>query len=253
MKKIINFFLLFTPFLVLGQTVEQEPIIFSSDRPGQSYSAQILPYKGIQWQQGLQLTDFYNSIPAGGLLVYQRELNSISEFRYGLGSGMEFGLAGNFNGRNNPLLNNEFEWSTANPSLQFRFALPGSTDRFSWSMLIQSSFSDLDYRLNLAVIDGPWSVAGNLGMYHSEFEAYSVNWTVNLAYNKDRFSTFAEVYGIMLNSANRDFFAFNAGFAFMLHPRFQYELFAGNKIGVGPAVGVFNNYFLNTGFSWRLR
>tara|TARA_Y100001934_G_scaffold185187_1_gene218725 strand:- start:22 stop:768 length:747 start_codon:yes stop_codon:yes gene_type:complete len=226
---------------------------FSSDRPGQTFSAAVLPKWGLQAQQGLEWRDFYDRQGEDQIVVNQRVLSSNTAIRLGLGNHIEVGLAYQMNGINNPTFDDGYRWEGQDPNLMLRFGLPGNGNSFQWAFIVQSSFSNLDYRLSAALNQGPWSVSGNLGFYHDEFTDYTAQWTVLLAYSKEYYSVFAEVYGLSLNSANRDYLAFDAGFSFKLSPRFQWELFAGNQVGVGPAVGLFSNYFVNTGFSWRIR
>lgn len=228
--------------------------IYRSDRPGQSFSSQVLQQGSLQWQQGFEWRDFYLNNPGAPLVVQQRWLNSDIALRYGLGYDIEIGLNYQYGGLNNPLLDNEFAWEGSNPGLMLRAALPGSNGQtFEWAFIVQSSFDNLDYRLSASIYDGPWGFTGNLGFYHDEFIDYTAQWSVLLAYSKDRYSIFAEVYGLSLNSANSDYLAFDAGFSFALKENFSWDIYAGNQLGSSPAVGLFANYFLNTGFTWRIR
>lgn len=252
MKKALLAFV--TCFLIQPLWAQEEVAPgFSSDRPGQTYASSVMAKGSLLWQQGFEWRDYYSGGGELPIVVNQRLLSSQTAFRYGLGYNLELGLSYDHIGSNFPLLNNEFEWEGQDPRLMLRYGLPSANSFFSWAFIVQSSFSNLDYRLSASLQDGPWGVSGNLGFYHSEDESFSANWTVLLGYSQDWYSFFAEVYGLSLNSANRDFLAFDAGIAFLINPDFQWEVFAGNQIGIGPAVGVFNDYFLNTGFSWRLR
>ncbi len=224
----------------------------TSDRPGQSFSAQILGKGGLQWQQGFAWRDFYTDEANEQIFVQQRQLSTDVALRYGLGYGLEAGLAWQYTGINNPWFNAEYRWEGVSPRLHFRIALPGSTENFHWALVTQSSFDILDYRLSASIFDGPFGITGNLGYYHDDFIDYTVQWTVLLSYTKEYYSVFAEVYGLSLNSANADNLGFDAGFSFQLSPRFLWDIYAGNQIGIGPGVGLFSNYFLNTGFSWRI-
>lgn len=232
---------------------EEEAPGFSSDRPGQTYASSVMAKGSLLWQQGFEWRDYYSGGGELPIVVNQRLLSNQTSLRFGLGSNLEMGLSYDLIGLNNPLLNSGYDWQSQDPRLMVRYGLPSANSFFSWAFIVQSSFSNLDYRLSASLQDGPWGVSGNLGFYHSEDESFSANWTVLLGYSQDWYSFFAEVYGLSLNSANRDFLAFDAGIAFLINPDFQWEVFAGNQIGIGPAVGVFNDYFLNTGFSWRLR
>jgi hypothetical protein len=232
---------------------EEEKPAFSSDRPGQSFSSVILPQGSVLWQQGFEWTDFYIGGGEELIFVTQRNLASQTGVRVGLGYNIEAGLAYNLEGINNPTFNDEYVWTGSNPALMLRYQLPSGQDYFTWAFIVQSSFDNLDYRLSASLQDGPWSVGGNLGFAHDEVESFKAQWTVILGYSKEWYSAFAEVYGLSLSSANRDFLAFDAGFAFLINPDFQWEIYAGNRLSVGPAVGLNKNYFLNTGFTWRLR
>lgn len=240
-------------FFLLASTFAfgQEALI--SDRPGQTFSSQVLNKGSVQYQQGFEWRDFYSRFGDGTILVEQREVSADASLRFGLGSNFEAGIAYKYLGRNNPIFNDDFTAESGDPTLMLRAALPGSSERFSWAFIVQSSFSNLDYRLSASLNDGPWGVSGNLGLYHDEFTDYSAQWTVLLSYNLPKYSIFAEVYGLSLNSANRDYLAFDAGFNFLISPRFAWDIYVGNQIGIGPAVGLFTNYFVNTGFSWRIR
>ncbi len=229
----------------------QESLI--SDRPGQTYSSQVLNQWRVQYQQGFEWRDFYTRPLDGTILVEQRRLTADAAFRLGLGQNLEAGLAYSYTGINNPIFDDEYRGESANPRVVLRAGLPGSSERFSWAFIVQSSFSDLDYRLSASLNDGPWGVSGNLGFAHSEDVEYTAQWTVLLSYSLDKYSVFAEVYGLSLNSANSDYLAFDAGFNFIITPKFAWDVYVGNQIGTGPAVGLFSNYFVNTGFSWRIR
>lgn len=229
----------------------QESLI--SDRPGQSFSSQVLNQGRIQYQQGFEWRDFYSRPADGPILVEQRVLSTDAALRVGLGHNFEAGLAYALSGINNPSFDDNFRAESSNPRLVLRAGLPGSSERFSWAFILQSSFSDLDYRLSASLSDGPWGVSGNLGFVHTEQVSFSAQWTVLLSYSEEKYSVFAEVYGLSLDAANRDYLAFDAGFNFLINPRFAWDIYVGNQIGTGPAVGLFSNYFLNTGFSWRIR
>jgi len=224
----------------------------TSDRPGQTFSATILHRGSLQWQQGFEWRDFY-SRNADVININQRQLINQTSLRLGLGYGIEAGLSFNMNGINQPFFDDEFSWDFDNPNLMVRFALPGSNSRFQWAAIVQSSFSNLDYRLAANLNDGPWSVGGNLGFYHNEDEAYSAQWTVILAYSDQWYGVFAEVYGLSLNAANRDYLGFDAGLSFAIGPNFQWEVFAGNQAGFAPGINLVTSYFVNTGFTWRIR
>lgn len=247
----MRYFLLLLVFSSFGVKAQE---VLSSDRPGQSFSSQVLQKGSIQWQQGFEWRDFYLNNPGATLVVQQRRLATDLAIRYGLGYDLEVGINYQYGGLNNPTLDNEFQWEGANPGLMLRAALPGSNgSTFDWAFILQSSFDNLDYRLSASITDGPWGFTGNLGFYHDEFIDYTAQWSVLLAYSKERYGIFAEVYGLSLNSANSDYLAFDAGFSFALGERFTWDIYAGNQFGSSPAVGLFANYFLNTGFSWRIR
>ena len=221
---------------------------FSSDRPGQSYSPLSLELHEIQMQQGFQWEDFPN-----GDIISQRIISSSTFFRYGLGSGLEVGLGYYFDYINQPQLDNLFNFNDGQPWLSLRYSLSKASDPLQVGFLALSNFDALDVRANASLALETWTLSGNLGIYSDRDVSYTVQWTLNLAYSKENWGAFAEVYGLALNSANRDYLAFDAGFAFPLSPNFQLDVFAGNQIGIGPAVGLFNSYFINTGFSWRIR
>lgn len=240
-----NYYFLFC--LLLGSSLwAQSP--FSSDRPGQSYSALSLDRHEMQIQQGFQWQDFRE-----GNFVSQRYLSSFTEFRYGIGQGLEAGLAYGFDYFNQPLLDDEYVFNSGQPWLMLRYSFSKAEDPLQWGFLLRSNFDAYDLRGNAALALGPWSLSANLGIYSDRAIDYTVQWTLNLAYAWEKWSSFVEVYGLSLNSANSDYLAFDGGFAYMLSPRFQWEIFAGNQIGVGPAVGIYNTYFVNTGFTWRIR
>lgn len=251
MKKLYALIFLFAACSTQAQ--EEEKPAFSSDRPGQTYSASLLPQGSVLWQQGFEWRDFYREVGEDLVFVDQRILASQTAVRVGLGYKLELGLEYNLNGFNNPSFNDEYTLRDNDPTLMLRYQLPSARQYFNWAFILRYSFDNLDYRLAASVADGPWSLSGNLGFEHSRFVDFTAKWTVNLAYSKDRFALFTEVYGLSLNSANSDYLGFDAGFAFLISPNFQWEIYAGNELGTGPAVGLFNNYFLNTGFTWRLR
>ncbi len=221
---------------------------FSSDRPGQSYSPLSLGLHEIQWQQGFQWKDF----PAGDVVTL-RSLSSVTELRYGLGSNFELGMAYGLNYTNQPILDDEFDFTTTRLQLQARYSFSKAEDPLQWGLLLRSDLETHDLRAMASMGLGAWSISGNLGLQNSPFVDYSVFWTINLAYSKDKWTTYVELYGITLNSANSDYIAVDAGFAFMLSPHFQWDIFAGNEAGIGPAVGVYSTYYFNTGFTWRIR
>ncbi len=221
---------------------------FSSDRPGQSYSALSLDLHEMQVQQGFQWQDFRE-----GDFISQRYLSSFTEFRYGLGGGLEAGAAYGFDYFNQPQLNDDFSFNSGQPWIMLRYSFSKAEDPLQWGFLGRSNFDAYDLRGMASLALGAWSLSGNLGIYSDRATSFTVQWTLNLAYSQDKWSSFVEVYGLSLNSANSDYLAFDGGFAYMLSPTFQLELFAGNQLGVGPAVGLYNTYFINTGFTWRIR
>ncbi len=78
----------------------QESLI--SDRPGQTYSSQVLNQWRVQYQQGFEWRDFYTRPLDGTILVEQRRLTADAAFRLGLGQNLEAGLAYSYTGINNP-------------------------------------------------------------------------------------------------------------------------------------------------------
>lgn len=240
-------------FLFAGLSLHGQQAM-RSDRPGQSFSSQVLNKGAIQWQQGFEWRDYYLNNAGAPLVVQQRRLNADLALRYGLGYDIELGMNYRYGGLNTPLLNDDFEWEGNNPALMLRAALPGSNgSTFDWAFIVQSSFDNLDYRLSASIYDGPWGFTGNLGLYHDEFIEYTAQWSVLLAYSRQNYGIFAEVYGLSLNSANSDYLAFDAGFTFNISQSLVWDIYAGNQLGSSPGVGLFANYFLNTGFSWRIR
>lgn len=232
--------------LIAIQIKAQSP--FSSDRPGQSYSALSLAKHEMQIQQGFQWQDFRD-----GDFISQRYLGSFTEFRYGVGEGLEAGVAYGFDYVNQPQLNNDFEFFSGQPWLMLRYSFSKADDPLQLGFLARSNFDAYDLRSMASLTLQEWSLSGNLGIYSDQSVDFTVQWTLNLAYSKDRWSSFVEVYGLSLNSANSDYLAFDGGFAYRLRPNLQLELFAGNQLGIGPAVGLYNTYFINTGFTWRIR
>jgi|GEM_PF-4452235 len=218
---------------------------FSSDRPGQSYSPITLEARQIVVQQGFEFgADLLDS------LTTRRGASYFTEIRVGLGENFETGIGYGNQWANDPRINNEFNFETAdNPWLMLRYSVDLNSPKWHLGFLARSQFNNLEYRgiLSYDFLED-LSFTVNYGIFH-DGDRVDGFYTVNASYSFQRFSYFVEMYGANYYSiGGRDFTAYNLGASYSFSPNFQVEIFSGWV--QETFFQRMTKPFINVGFSW---
>jgi hypothetical protein len=233
--------------LICSQFHASAQSVFSSDRPGQSYSPFGLEARQILIQQGFE----FGAVLLDSTTI-QRNISYFTEARLGLGKNFEAGLAFGNLWLNNTLTDNDFDvQASQNPWLMLRYSLDLNSPKWHLGFLTRTQFNNFEYRgiLSYDFLED-LSFTLNYGIFH-DGDRVDGFYTINASYAYHRFSYFVETYGANYYTiGGRDFRAYNMGGSYSFAPNFQVEIFGGWQ------VSAFNKNvtqpFINMGFSWLI-
>lgn len=248
----------------------QESTPFNSSRPGQAFTPLTVGKSSIQLQSGFSVSDIWDQFDDGSTALYFSALGNNNTFRYGLSDKVELRAEVNSTRQYENFLENGAGGSASGATwmtIGSRILL-SANDEKSQYLSIQSSLtiplweraallSEPDLLQLLLAYSRPFltkaTLTANLSVSTSDFfRENQVGYVLNVAFPiSKKLGGFVEHYGSL--TAETLLPSWDAGLAFMLKPDLQLDLSAGfGEVDTNVILGM-QQWFVDTGISWRIR